>query len=69
MMDLLYYWGPTFAIAAAVLVSVQVGISKQTKLLNARNENSAQQTAELRKINQSLERVATAIEASRKKTL
>ena len=62
MSDFLASWGPTFALFAIVLVVVQVGIARQMKLLKVRNDNDAQHTAELQKISQSLDRIASAVE-------
>ena len=62
MSDFIVNWGPTFALFAGVLVVVQVGITRQMKLLKVRNDNDAQHTAELQKIGQSLARIASALE-------
>jgi hypothetical protein len=62
MSDFLYAWGPTIAILLVVLFVVRVSISKQVKVLEARNVNSALQTVELRNISEHLGRIAGALE-------
>jgi hypothetical protein len=60
--DFLMSWGPTIAIMAVVLVIIRGAVAKQTKLISSSNDNRVQQTAELKKIGQSLERIAVALE-------
>lgn len=62
MSDFLASWGPTIVLFAIVLIAVEFAVAKQIKVIRTANENRAQQTEELKKISQSLERVAAALE-------
>jgi len=62
MEGILWYWGPTILIAAAVLIVCRAGIARQGKYFKTQTDNTAAQTAELSKIHRTLERVAVALE-------
>ena len=62
MTDFLMSWAPTIVLFVIVLIAVEFAIAKQTNAIKASNETRAQQAEELKKISQSLERVAAALE-------
>jgi len=62
MTDFLMSWAPTIVLFVIVLIAVEFAVAKQTKAIKASNETRAQQAEELKKISQSLERVAAALE-------
>jgi hypothetical protein len=62
MMDFLVYWGPTLVPVAVILLVFGFAMRRQAAFFKNQAQNSAAQTAELRKIGQSLDRVAAAIE-------
>ena len=62
MENFLLYWGPTLLVGAIVVVVMRLILSRQAKFFKTQADNVAAQTAELSKIHQSLERVASALE-------
>jgi hypothetical protein len=60
---ILWYWGPTILIAAMILAILRGGLSRQARYFKTQADNSTAQTAEMTKIHQSLERIASALES------
>lgn len=63
MESFLLYWGPTLVAVAVVVVVMRAGLARQAKYFRTHNDNTAAHTAELSKIHQSLERIASALES------
>ncbi|MES2253698.1 MAG: hypothetical protein V4559_01510 [Pseudomonadota bacterium] len=61
-MDDLVYWGPTLVPLIVILLAFGLGMRRQAQFFKAQAENSVAQTAELRKIGQSLERLVSFLE-------
>ena len=72
MQTFLLYWGPSIMMVVAILIPfgflIRAILARQAKFYRDWIGNGAAQTAELSKIHQSLERLASAIEADKHTT-
>jgi hypothetical protein len=59
----LWYWGPTLLVAAAVLAVMRTAMSRQARYFKTQSDNATAQTAELSKIHRSLEQIVMALES------
>jgi hypothetical protein len=64
METFILYWGPTLVALAVVVVVIRAALARQARYFRTHTDNTAAQTAELSKIHRSLERIASALEAS-----
>jgi hypothetical protein len=65
MMELLYNWGPTLLVLFAFVIGMVSMQSRAKRVSERQLELNAAQVAESQKLNQTLERIAAALEKGR----